>query len=69
MTIVLKIEGMTCGHCQAAVAQSLNQVPGVRSARVNLRLGEAHVEGEALTPAGLIAAVEAQGYGAPPSPR
>ncbi|SMF27646.1 Copper chaperone CopZ [Tistlia consotensis] len=60
--ITLKIEGMTCGHCTAAVEKALAKVPGVsRVQEVSLDRGEARVEGEASTDA-LIAAVENEGY-------
>ncbi len=34
--IVIKIEGMSCGHCKAAVEKALEEVAGVTSAVVNL---------------------------------
>lgn len=57
----LKIEGMTCHHCQAAVKKALEKVAGVRSADVDLAHGTAKVEGAADI-AALIAAVEDEGY-------
>ena len=59
----LRISGMTCGHCRLHVKEALDRVPGVRSAEVDLPGGLATVDGEA-APADLIAAVEAEGYGA-----
>lgn len=32
----LKVEGMSCGHCTAAVQRLLNAVEGVQSATANL---------------------------------
>lgn len=58
---VLDIEGMTCGHCQAAVKKALEKVEGVRAAQVDLAAGRATVEGAADL-AALIAAVEDEGY-------
>ncbi|MFO7545648.1 MAG: heavy metal-associated domain-containing protein [Trueperaceae bacterium] len=58
---VLEIQGMTCGHCQAAVKKALEKVGGVRSADVDLAGGRATVEGTADL-AALIAAVEDEGY-------
>lgn len=46
-TIVLKIEGMTCGHCKAAVEKALKAVPGVTSATVELEKKEAVIMGSA----------------------
>ena len=34
--IVLKIEGMTCGHCKSSVEKALLKVPGVTQAEVDL---------------------------------
>ena len=46
MTKVMKIEGMTCGHCSGRVEKALNAIPGVE-ATVNLAMGTATVTGEA----------------------
>ena len=40
MRKVMKISGMTCGHCQARVEKALNELAGV-SAKVNLKKQEA----------------------------
>ncbi len=52
---------MTCGHCQKAVQEALQQVPGVQSASVDLAAGRASVTGPADVQA-LIAAVVEEGY-------
>ena len=59
--ITLKIEGMTCGHCQAAVEKALKTVTGVTNATVDLAKKEATVLGSADTDE-LIKAVEEEGY-------
>ncbi len=63
-TVILKIEGMNCQHCVAAVTKALSSVPGVNKAEVDLAKGSARVEFDpAKTGAAvLIAAVEDQGY-------
>jgi len=61
--IQLKITGMTCGHCKAAVEKALSGVEGVDSVQVSLEAGSARVEG-APDPAALIEAVKGEGYGA-----
>lgn len=61
----LKIEGMTCGHCSAAVKKALEGVDGVTAADVDLAAGRARVQGAA-DPAVLIAAVHDEGYRASP---
>ena len=62
--VELEIDGMSCGHCQTAVSQALEAVPGVQApVEVVLETGRARVAGEASI-AALIAAVTAEGYGA-----
>ncbi|OUM90750.1 MAG: hypothetical protein BAA01_07160 [Bacillus thermozeamaize] len=34
--VVLKVEGMTCGHCKAAVEKAVRGLNGVSSATVDL---------------------------------
>jgi copper chaperone len=62
----LKIEGMTCGHCVAAVKKALEKVPGVTGAQVELASGRARVDGEPSLDA-LLAAVQDEGYQAAPA--
>jgi Copper chaperone len=57
----LKIEGMTCGHCKAAVEKALKSVAGVTAATVDLQKKEAAVIGSADTDE-LRKAVEEAGY-------
>lgn len=58
---VLKIEGMTCGHCKAAVEKALKAVPGVISVVVELEKKEAVVTGSVNRDA-LVKAVEDADY-------
>lgn len=60
--IVIDIEGMSCGHCTAAVERALKAVPGVERVEVTLEPGQARVEGEGLDPQSLAAAVREEGY-------
>ncbi|RCN55962.1 CopZ family metallochaperone [Acidiferrobacter thiooxydans] len=57
----LRITGMTCGHCVAAVTKALQGVAGVESAQVNLEREEGVVKGSAPVER-LIEAVEGEGY-------
>ncbi len=60
--IELKVEGMTCGHCEMAVRRALGTVPGVTQVtKVDRHSQCAQVEGTA-DPAALIAAVTNEGY-------
>lgn len=40
----MKIEGMMCGHCEAAVKKALEELDGVREAVVSHEAGTAAVE-------------------------
>ena len=57
----LIIEGMTCNHCVHSVTEALQEVEGVKSAKVSLEKGIAEIEGNASTK-NLIAAVQEAGY-------
>ncbi len=57
----LRITGMTCGHCVAAVTKALRSVAGVDSVEVSLEKGQGLVKGHADV-AQLIKAVEKEGY-------
>ncbi len=59
----LAIEGMSCASCVGRVEGALRRVPGVTEANVNLATERASITGHADT-AALIAAVEANGFGA-----
>jgi len=61
-TIQLKVEGMTCMHCVAAVRKALAAVDGVEEVvDVSLDAGSATVRGNARSDE-LIAAVKQAGY-------
>jgi copper chaperone len=62
MVIDLKVDGMSCGHCVRSVKEVLEAVPGVKSVSVTLEPGSARVEGEGVSAADLVAAVEEEGY-------
>lgn len=60
--IELKVEGMTCGHCEQAVRRALAQVPGVTAVlEVDRAQQRATVEGDADLVA-LIAAIKDEGF-------
>lgn len=60
--IELKVSGMTCGHCEAAVHKAVSAVPGVeRVVTVSRDEERVIVEGEADV-ASLIAVIEEEGY-------
>lgn len=57
----LKIEGMSCQHCQQAVERALSQVSGATRVRVELASHSARVEGDC-DPEALREAVEEAGF-------
>jgi copper chaperone len=62
--IELEIEGMSCDHCVAAVAEALGELPGVSVDQV--RVGEARVsyDPDQVSPEQIALAVEDAGYAA-----
>lgn len=57
----LKIDGMSCGHCVAAVTRALESMPGVTVKTVEI--GTATIEAaDSVTPAQLAAAIDDAGF-------
>jgi copper chaperone len=61
-TTIYTVPGMYCGHCQAAVTEELECVPGVESVEVDLDSKLVTVSGDALDEAVLRAAIAEAGY-------
>ncbi len=62
-TTSYKIEGMTCGHCQAAVTKELTSIPGVSDVLVDLEAGTATVTSASdLSVDSVRAAIDEAGY-------
>ena len=61
MKKTIKIEGMMCDHCAAAVEKALSGVESTKSVKVNLKKKTASVETDAGNEA-LIKAIEDAGY-------
>jgi Cu2+-exporting ATPase len=59
------VTGMSCAACSTRVEKAVSALPGVTACSVNLLTGSMGVEGSA-TPADVVAAVVAAGYGAAP---
>ncbi len=64
----LKVEGMTCQHCVSAVADALENLPGVTRADVDLDEGRAEVLHDDGSPdiEAMKSAVDEAGYAAHP---
>ena len=66
-SITLKVKGMTCSGCVAAVERVLSELTGVEKVGVSLERGEARVEYDQsrVTESDLRDAIEDAGYEAP----
>ncbi|MBB6175655.1 copper-binding protein [Anoxybacillus kestanbolensis] len=64
MTITLQVQGMTCGHCKAAVTNALQELDGVSRVEVHLQEGTVDVEYDEtkVSVEKLKEAIEEQGY-------
>ena len=63
MEVTMKIEGMMCGHCEAAVKKALEALPTVESAEVSHEKGTAVVKTDGTVKTETLkSAVEEQGY-------
>ncbi len=62
-TIVLKVEGMTCGHCKMAVTRALSGIKGISKVNVDLNTRQAVVTMSENVPLDVMkAAVAEEGY-------
>lgn len=60
----LEIEGMSCGHCVAAVSEALGELPGVTVNQVRIGTAEVTYQPELVSPEAIVLAVEDVGYSA-----
>jgi copper chaperone len=60
--VTLKIEGMSCGHCVAAVAGALKSVEGVEVKEVAIGRAEVSLDPESGALADATSAIETAGY-------
>lgn len=63
--VVLQVDGMHCASCGLLIDDELGDVPGVRSARTDVRKGRSvvHLADEgSVDPSTLITAVQRAGY-------
>lgn len=61
MSVLLKVQGMSCGHCVAAITSAISPLAGVTDVAVSLADGTVTVTGSADEHA-VIAAIEDTGY-------
>lgn len=56
------VTGMSCGHCEQAVADEVGSIVGVRGVDVDLPTGTVTVDGEDLDDAVVRAAIHQAGF-------
>jgi copper chaperone CopZ len=60
----LQIEGMSCGHCVAAVSEALTELPGVSVDQVRIGAAQVTYHPDQVSPEQIVLAVEDAGYSA-----
>jgi copper chaperone CopZ len=60
----LEIEGMSCGHCVAAVSDALTELPGVSVDQVRIGAAQVTYHPDQVSPEQIVLAVEDAGYAA-----
>ena len=61
-TLIFKVPGMTCGHCEAAVTGEVGGVAGVCDVGVDLSTKEVTVTGTDLDEQLIVAAIDEAGF-------
>jgi len=61
-TLTYSVPGVSCGHCQAAIAGEVGALAGVESVEVDLETKTVAVTGDPLDEQAIIAAIDEAGY-------
>lgn len=61
-TVTYSVPGVSCAHCQAAIASEVGPLPGVEAVDVDLEAKTVTVTGEPLDEAAILAAIGEAGY-------
>ena len=67
MTLIYRVDGMSCEHCVVAVTGEVGEVAGVTSVDVDLDSKLVTVSGAAIDDAAVVAAIDEAGYDAVPA--
>ena len=67
MTLIYRVDGMSCEHCVVAVTGEVGDVAGVASVDVDLDGKLVTVSGAAIDDAAVVAAIDEAGYDAVPA--
>ena len=65
--LTLIVDGMSCGHCEARVKQTLASIPGVQVDAVSIGAASVTYDASTATPESIASAVSEVGYPAHPS--
>lgn len=57
-----KVEGMSCGHCKAAVTEEVEQLEGVSAVDVDLDARHVTVRGDEVSEVAVLKAIADAGY-------
>ncbi len=67
MTLIYRVDGMSCEHCVVAVTDEVGDVAGVESVDVDLASKLVRVTGSGIDEAAVVAAIDEAGYDAVPA--
>ena len=67
MTLIYRVDGMSCEHCVVAVTGEVGDVAGVTAVDVDLTSKLVTVSGAAIDDAAVVAAIDEAGYDAVPA--
>jgi copper chaperone CopZ len=64
MTLIYRVDGMSCEHCVVAVTSEVGDVAGVQAVEVDLETKLVRVTGAAIDHTAVVAAIDEAGYDA-----
>jgi copper chaperone len=67
MTLIYRVDGMSCEHCVVAVTGEVGDVAGVAAVDVDLGTKLVRVSGAGIDDAAVVAAIDEAGYDAVPA--
>jgi copper chaperone len=67
MTLIYRVDGMSCEHCKIAVTDEVGEVAGVSAVEVDLDTKLVRISGAGIDDAAVVAAIDEAGYDAVPA--
>jgi copper chaperone len=67
MTLIYRVDGMSCEHCVVAVTGEVGDVAGVQAVDVDLATKLVRVSGAGIDETAVVAAIDEAGYDAVPA--